>query len=356
MPGIPENQKERIEEQKRRRGIPGYEILGVLGSGAMAKVYKGRQLNLNRIVAIKVLPSRLAKNKGYVERFHKEGQAAAKLNHPNIVSAIDVGQAGKYHYFVMEYVEGETIDALLKKGKIFDEKDALEIIIQVAKALQHAHKQGLIHRDVKPKNIMITNEGVVKLADMGLARELTDIATIEAEKGQAWGTPYYIAPEQIRGKMDVDGRADIYSLGATLYHMVTGKVPFFHEDKANVMKMHLYRSLTPPDYINKKLSIGISEMIEIMMKKNPKDRYPDAKLLIEDIESLLTGDPPFRVHQSIDVDSFSPLASGDFVPAQKNAADWEGEIERYRIAVLVLAAAVVVFVVTIIVLIVLLVK
>jgi serine/threonine-protein kinase len=235
----------------------------------------------------------------------------------------------------MEYVEGDTIDAALKQGKVFKEKEALNIIIQVAMALKHAHEHWIIHRDVKPKNIMITNEGVVKLADMGIARELTDIAAIEAEKGQAWGTPYYIAPEQIRGKIDVDGRADIYSLGATLYHMVTGRVPFYHEDQRNIMNMHLHTSLTPPDHINKKLSIGISEMIEIMMKKNPEDRYQNVKILIEDIESLLKGDPPIRAHQSIDVSSFSPLASGDFVPPEMSALEYEIIIRRQRIALIV---------------------
>jgi len=322
MPGNPETQKE-ILKRLQKQEIPGYKIEGILGSGAMATVFRGRQISLNRIVAIKVLRSRLAKNENYVRRFHIEGRSAAKLNHHNIVSAIDVGQAGEYHY---------------------EEKEALNIIIQVARALKHAHEHWIIHRDIKPKNIMITNEGVVKLADMGLARELTDIAAIEAEKGQAWGTPYYIAPEQIRGKIDVDGRADIYSLGATLYHMVTGRVPFYHEDKRNIMNMHLHTSLTPPDHINKKLSIGISEMIEIMMKKNPEDRYQNIKILIEDIESVLKGNPPIRAHQSIDVDSFSPLASGDFVPSEMSALEYEIIIRRQRIALILCVVSLVILI------------
>ncbi|MHC4791432.1 MAG: serine/threonine protein kinase, partial [Planctomycetota bacterium] len=155
--------------------IPGYKILGKLGAGAMAIVYKAKQISLNRTVAIKVLPKRFTQNPEYVERFYKEGQAAAKLNHNNIVQAFDVGEAGGYHYFVMEYVEGKTVHDDLTAGKIFKEKEALEIIIQLAQALKHAHARGLIHRDVKPKNIMINTAGVVKLADMGLARETTDI-------------------------------------------------------------------------------------------------------------------------------------------------------------------------------------
>ncbi|HPY51511.1 MAG TPA: serine/threonine-protein kinase, partial [Sedimentisphaerales bacterium] len=204
--------------------IPGYKILGKIGAGAMAFVYKAKQLSLNRTVAIKVLPKRFTENPEYVQRFYKEGQAAGKLNHPNIVQAIDVGEAGGYHYFVMEYVEGKTIADDLTNGTPFGEKEAIEIITQVAHALVHAHSHGLVHRDVKPKNIMINKQGVVKLADMGLARETTDIEAAQSEAGKAYGTPYYIAPEQIRGKIDIDGRADIYGLGATLYHMVTGRV------------------------------------------------------------------------------------------------------------------------------------
>ncbi|MHC4076108.1 MAG: serine/threonine protein kinase [Planctomycetota bacterium] len=193
--------------------IPGYKVLGKLGSGAMAIVYKGQQLSLNRRVAIKVLPKRFSENPEYVERFYKEGQAAGKLNHNNIVQAFDVGEAGGYHYFVMEYVEGKTIYDDIAAGNVFAEDEAIEIIIQVAHALAHAHARGLIHRDVKPKNIMINTAGVVKLADMGLARETTDIEAAQTEKGKAYGTPYYIAPEQIRGEVDIDGRADIYGLG-----------------------------------------------------------------------------------------------------------------------------------------------
>ncbi|OHB78581.1 MAG: hypothetical protein A2Z25_19540, partial [Planctomycetes bacterium RBG_16_55_9] len=255
------NQAERLREDIKEskvavKKIPGYKITGKLGAGAMAVVYKAKQLSLNRTVAIKVLPKRFTENPEYVERFYKEGQAAGRLNHPNIVQAIDVGEAGGYHYFVMEYVEGKTIADDLTAGKIFGEAEALDIIIQVAHALEHAHACSLIHRDVKPKNIMISTSGTVKLADMGLARETTDIEAAQSEAGKAYGTPYYIAPEQIRGKIDIDGRADIYGLGATLYHMLTGRVPFMAEDSADVMRKHLREKLVPPDHINTTLSAG----------------------------------------------------------------------------------------------------
>jgi eukaryotic-like serine/threonine-protein kinase len=242
--------KQSVEDARPTQQIPGYKLISKLGSGAMAVVYKARQLNLDRLVAIKVLPKEFTQNPDYVERFYKEGRAAAKLNHANIVGAIDVGEAGGYHYFVMEYVEGHTLYDELAKGKVFSEEEALRIIIQIANALAHAHEKGLIHRDVKPKNIMITPEGVAKLADMGLARVAADAQAAQAEVGRAFGTPYYISPEQIRGELNIDFRADIYGLGATLYHLVTGKVPFEGPTPAAVMHKHLKEPLVPPDHVN----------------------------------------------------------------------------------------------------------
>ena len=317
--------------------IPGYKILGKIGAGAMAFVYKAKQLSLNRTVAIKVLPRRFTENPEYVQRFYKEGQAAGKLNHPNIVQAIDVGEAGGYHYFVMEYVEGKTIADDLVGGSPFGEKEAIEIIIQVAHALVHAHSHGLVHRDVKPKNIMINKQGVVKLADMGLARETTDIEAAQSEAGKAYGTPYYIAPEQIRGKIDIDGRADIYGLGATFYHMVTGKVPFIGDDSAEIMKKHLREKLVPPDHINTSLSAGVSEVIEIMMAKRREDRYNNVEELLIDLEALREGHPPLQAHKRFDVSMLEKLEEGDTVTPEEGPYN-EEIITRYRMLVLVLGA------------------
>jgi serine/threonine-protein kinase len=319
--------------------IPGYKILGKLGAGAMAVVYKAQQLSLNRTVAIKVLPKRFSGNPEYVERFFKEGQAAGKLNHNNIVQAVDVGEAGGYHYFVMEYVEGKTLHDDLMAGKVFKEDEALNIVIQVAHALQHAHSCGLIHRDVKPKNIMINTAGVVKLADMGLARETTDIEAAQTEAGKAYGTPYYIAPEQIRGKIDIDGRADIYGLGATFYHMVTGRVPFMADDPAEVMRKHLREDLIPPDHINTKLSAGTSEVIEVMMAKRKEDRYNNVKELLADLEAVRAGQPPIRAHKRFDVSVLGQLEKGAALETgEKHLEEDILAIAHYKIATLVLAA------------------
>jgi len=336
--GQAERLKTSIKESKAAATqIPGYKVLGKLGAGAMAVVYKGKQLSLNRSVAIKVLPRRFSENPEYVQRFYKEGQAAGKLNHPNIVQAIDVGEAGGYHYFVMEYVEGKTIADDISNGHIFGEQEAIEVIIQVCHALQHAHAHGLVHRDVKPKNIMINTQGVVKLADMGLARETTDIEAAQSEEGKAYGTPYYIAPEQIRGKIDIDGRADIYGLGATFYNMVTGRVPFTGDDSAEIMKKHLREKLVPPDHINTALSGGVSEVIEIMMAKRREDRYKNVEELLLDLEALSEGHPPLQAHKRFDVSMLEQLEDGDTVEVHRDE-DTEEIITRYRLYLLVLGA------------------
>ncbi len=300
-----------LDAERAGQKIPGYRILGKLGAGAMATVFKARQTSLDRAVAIKVLPKKFSQNPQFIDRFYAEGRAAAQLNHPNIVQAYDVGKAGEVHYFVMEYVEGRTVYDDIVKHKRFTEKDAVEITIQMAEALLHAHEKGLIHRDVKPKNIMLSNEGIAKLADMGLARPITDVEAAEAEKGKAFGTPYYISPEQIRGEVKIGPPADIYSLGATLYHMVTGNVPFDGKNPSAVMHKHLKAELVPPDHVNPKLSAGVSEVIEMMMSRNPGDRYPSCKDLLIDLRALRVGQTPPIAHKDIGGADLSALAQAE---------------------------------------------
>lgn len=290
--------------------IPGFQILSKLGQGAMAVVFKAKQLSLDRTVAIKVLPKRLSENKEFVDRFYMEGRAAARLNHPHIVQAYDVGEAGGYHYFVMEYIDGKTVYDTLQEQKCMDEQDALRMILETAKALEHAHELGLIHRDVKPKNLMLTQDETVKLADMGLAREVNDYATATAEAGRAYGTPYYISPEQIRGEINIDARADIYGLGATFYHMVTGRVPFDGSSPSAVMHKHLKDPLVPPDHLNKSLSAGVGEIIEVMMAKSPDERYRNCSELISDLEAVMKGEPPLQARKTYDPSLLESLATG----------------------------------------------
>jgi len=295
------------ERRPKSQQIPGFHILGRIGKGAMATVWKARQLSLDRVVAIKILPRRLSENAEFVDRFYREGKAAAKLNDPNIVQAYDVGEAGGFHYFVMEYVDGHTVSDMLEKNEAYSEQEALDIVIQIARALAHAHKRGLIHRDVKPKNIMITKDGVAKLADMGLAREVADRRLAKSEAGRAYGTPYYISPEQIRGEVDIDFRADIYSLGATLYHMITGEVPFNGPNPSAVMHKHLKESLTPPDHINPQISVGCAEIVEVMMAKKREDRYQSTEDLLEDLEAVRNGQPPVHARKQFNMSMLADL-------------------------------------------------
>ncbi len=344
---VTKSQAQRVRESLKEskdaaNNVPGYKILGKLGSGAMAIVYKAKQLSLDRTVAIKILPKRFTEKPDYIKRFYKEGKLAAKMNHNNIVQAIDVGEAGGLYYFVMEYVEGKTLYDDLAKGKVFNEQEALEMIIQLAKALGHAHAQGLIHRDVKPKNIMINTDNVVKLADMGLARATSDAEAAKSEAGKAFGTPYYIAPEQVRGQVNIDGRADIYALGATLYHMITGKVPFDGSSPSEVMKKHIKEDLVPPDHINTALSAGIAEVVEVMMAKNKNDRYKDMEELLVDLEEVKKGNPPVLARQKFNMSELQELGAGDVVYEDNDYSEarsyGEEVITRYRVGVVVLGA------------------
>ncbi len=321
--------------------IPGFQIMSKLGQGAMATVYKARQLSLDRIVAIKVLPRRLSENQEFVDRFYREGRAAARLNHPNIVQAVDVGEASGYHYFVMEYIDGMTVYDLLQEKKFLNEAEAINCILQVSQALNHAHARGFIHRDVKPKNIMVTNDGIVKLADMGLAREISDYKTAQSEQGRAYGTPYYISPEQIRGEINIDFRADIYSLGATLYHMVTGKVPFEGSTPSSVMHKHLKEELVPPDHLNTKLSAGMAEIIEGMLAKQRDDRYPSTKDLIADLESVAAGGPPFQARKKLDPTVLEDIAASGVTVTSASPHDLDPRVgngyDPNRLTILVLS-------------------
>lgn len=304
--------KEVGPEGMKKLEIPGYQILSKIGKGSMGIVYKAKQASVDRIVAVKILLDSLAKNKEFIKRFEREAKIAAKLAHNNIVNAIDAGQVDGHHFFVMEYVEGATIKDELEQGKVFDEKVAIRVMLAVADALKHAHQRGLIHRDIKPENVILCKDGNVKLADLGLARLTADEKWAMAEAGMAIGTPYYISPEQVRGQVDVDIRADIYSLGATLYHMVTGKVPYGGDTPSEVMRKHVDKNVTlvPPDHVNTRLSSGLGMVVETMMAKNRENRYPNPDDLILDLKCLLQGEPPMIAGQKLD--SLASLAEGDF--------------------------------------------
>jgi serine/threonine-protein kinase len=209
-------------------------------------------------------------------------------------------------------VEGKTLYDIMQpppvgEGRSFSEAEALDIMIQICDALAHAHRRGLIHRDVKPKNILLTKEKTAKLTDLGLARATDDKGAAESEAGKAYGTPYYISPEQIRGDLDIDFRADIYSLGATMYHLVTGRPPFEGDTPSAVMHQHLKQPLTPADHVNTALSAGIGEIIDVAMAKNREERYQSTEDMLEDLKSVRKGDAPIHARRDIRLEGLVQL-------------------------------------------------
>lgn len=282
-------------ESASKRVLGGFELLAKVGRGGMGTVYKARQLSMDRIVAVKILYPRLAQDRSFIERFKKEAQAAARLNHRHIVQGIDAGEADGYYYFAMEFVDGETVHQIITREGALEERLALSIVRDVARALSHAHRYGIVHRDVKPGNIMLTRGGVVKLCDLGLARHIEDIRSTGRRTGQAVGTPYYISPEQARGEIDTDIRSDIYSLGATLYRMVVGEVPFDAPTPAEILRKHIREPLPWPKTRNPRLSDHICYIIAKMMAKSPEERYQTPAEVVQDIERVLAGEPPSSV-------------------------------------------------------------
>ncbi len=269
-----------------KRQIPGFEIIEAVATGGMGSVFKARQVSLNKTVALKILSPKLARDKKYIDRFMREAKSLAKLNHPNVVAVIDVGKGGGHYYLVMEYVSAGSLADIIDEEGALQEENALRMARQIACALQHAQQNSLIHRDIKPENVLISADGVCKLCDLGLARLSGGSSSLTAT-GVAMGTPDYISPEQARGESEIDIRADIYSLGATLFHAVCGKPPYEGPTPAHVMSAHISDQVAFPS--KPKLSGKLRRFIEKMMAKDPARRQQTAEELIRDIDLVLAG-------------------------------------------------------------------
>ena len=248
-----------------------YRIEEELGRGGMARVYRGTDTVLGRPVAIKVLAPQFAEDADFVARFRREAQAAARLNHPNLVSVYDTGSDKGTHFIVMEFVDGRTLADFLSGGARVLPSRAIEIADLVLRALQAAHAQGVVHRDIKPANIMITTNGGVKVTDFGIARVSSSGETLAATS-TVLGTASYLSPEQARSAV-VDERADLYALGCVLYEMVTGRPPFTGDSAVSVASKHVLEMPVPPSRINPEVTRDLDAVILRALEKDPNDRY-----------------------------------------------------------------------------------
>ncbi len=274
-----------------------YEILEKVGVGGMAEVFRGKDHKLNRFVAIKVLKEEFRENSGFIKKFKEEAQAAAGLAHPNIVNVYDVGDELGIYYIVMELVEGITLKKYIERKGRLTIKEATSIAIQVSAGLEVAHNNQIVHRDIKPQNIIISREGKVKVTDFGIAKA----ASSQTTTSTAMGSVHYASPEQARGGY-VDHRSDIYSLGIVLYEMVTGRVPFDGDTAVTVAVKHLQEEMVPPTTYNHEIPFSLCQIIRKCMEKSPDRRYQDIGDLLADLKQSLM-DPEGDFVQMVDLDS-----------------------------------------------------
>jgi serine/threonine-protein kinase len=284
--------------------VPGYEIQELVGRGGMGMVFKARQMLSDRVVAIKLTMPDFANDDGVVERFVREARILASLHHPNIVACVDAGCHGGLFYYVMEFVEGKPLKRIISEKGRLDWESSIKIIKQVAMALDHASQFGIVHRDIKPDNLLITPDGTVKLTDMGVAKLVSsDVETQQVDltrSGSVVGTIAYMSPEQAEGDQDVDTRSDIYSLGLTFYAMLSGQPPFQDDNPVTALNLRLRKDV-PVNKLKGAAPDSILSIIKKMTLRNRDERYQNPRLLIKDLEAIETG--------STSVDIGVPLVS-----------------------------------------------
>src|SRR5215470_4422577 len=271
-----------------------YELDGIVGRGGMAEVYRARDLRLDRVVAVKTLREDLARDQTFQARFRREAQSAASLNHPSIVAVYDTGEdsAGMSHvpFIVMEYVDGRTIRDLLRDDRRLLPERALEITDGVLRALDYSHRAGIVHRDIKPGNVMLNRQGEIKVMDFGIARAVSDAQATMTQTAQVIGTAQYLSPEQARGER-VDSRSDLYSVGCLLYELLTGRPPFTGDSPVSIAYQHVREAPVPPTRVDPDLPRWADAIVLRAMEKAPADRYQSAGEMRGDIQRALSGFP-----------------------------------------------------------------
>jgi len=280
-----------------------YEIIERVGGGGMALVYRAQDILLGRNVAVKILRQQFVHDEEFVRRFRREAQAAASLSHPNIVSVYDVGQQDDTHYIVMEYVEGRNLNDIIKERAPLQPDEAVRIAAQICDALDHAHNNQIIHRDIKPHNILIGKNGRVKVTDFGIARAVTS-STI-TQTGSVVGSVHYLSPEHAKGVVTGE-KSDLYSLGVVLYQMVTGRLPFLGESPISVALKHLQDGFEEPRQVNPHIPQSLENVILRAMRKNPGERYGSAREMLDDLETCLSPerlDEPKLAFDDVDMET-----------------------------------------------------
>lgn len=278
-----------------------YELLEKIGEGGMAIVYKAKCHLLNRFVAIKILKSELNKDEVFVAKFKREASASASLSHNNIVHIFDVGSDGEINYIVMEYIDGKTLKEIIKENVRLNNEKTIDIGIQIAKALICAHENNIIHRDIKPQNILVTKEGVVKVTDFGIAKASNSVTITNDSK--VIGSAHYFSPEQAKGSV-VDCRTDIYSLGIALYEMITGVVPYDADSPVSVAIMHIQQQVVPPKVLVSDIFDSLNDLIVKAIEKDPMDRYQNATEILNDLEKIKSN-PDFIILQNKNENDFT---------------------------------------------------
>ncbi len=259
-----------------------YEILEVIGTGGMAVVYKAKCHRLNRLVAIKILKDDYYQDEEFRRRFHAESQAVAMLSHPNIVSVYDVSSSDEADYIIMELIDGITLKQYMEKKGVLNWKETLHFAMQIAKALEHAHGRGIVHRDIKPHNVMVLKNGSVKVADFGIAQVTSNACTMTKE---ALGSVHYISPEQAKGGR-VDNRSDLYSLGVVMYEMITGRVPYDGDNPVGIAIQHINGGAAAPTELNPGVPRGLEQIIQKAMAQMPRNRYLTATAMLYDMDEF----------------------------------------------------------------------
>lgn len=260
-----------------------YEITERIGEGGMADVYRANDVVDGKPVAVKILKKEFAENEEFLRRFRNESKATALLSHPNIVKIYDVGFSDRIQFIVMEYIDGITLNEYIDQSGVLDWRDAVHFVVQILRALQHAHSKGIVHRDIKPQNIMMLRDGTIKVMDFGIAKFAREEGKTGTDK--AIGTVHYISPEQARGGV-TDAKSDLYSVGVMLYEMLTGKKPFDHENPVSIAVMHMQAEPKRPRSIQPDLAAGLEEIILKAMQKDPAERYQSARDMMDDIETF----------------------------------------------------------------------